>query len=172
MVALLIFLIGVSGHASNDVGVVTFVNNLTVMRESLALSLKDHKGEITEADFKRVCAPVGMQLKEWAERNKFTARQISKKYRNEQHKPSSAEVKIIERFEKESQLQHVSVPGVMDGRKGNTVYARIPVAEGCLHCHGEKSKRPPFIAKKYPNDRAYGFKVGDLRGLYSVFVPD
>ena len=24
----------------------------------------------------------------------------------------------------------------------------------------------------YPEDRAHGFEVGDLRGVYSVFVPE
>ena len=37
---------------------------------------------------------------------------------------------------------------------------------------GKKSARPEFIAKNYPADRAHGFRVGDLRGAYSVFVAD
>lgn len=41
----------------------------------------------------------------------------------------------------------------------------------CLACHGEKDSRPEFIKEKYPDDRAYGFKKGDLRGVISVLIP-
>jgi hypothetical protein len=34
------------------------------------------------------------------------------------------------------------------------------------------SKRPEFIKQHYPLDRAFGFRAGELRGLYSVFIPD
>lgn len=37
-------------------------------------------------------------------------------------------------------------------------------------CSG-KERRPDFVKKGYPDDRAYDFEPGDLRGIYSVFVP-
>ncbi|MFO8099786.1 MAG: hypothetical protein R6T83_09240 [Salinibacter sp.] len=33
-------------------------------------------------------------------------------------------------------------------------------------------ERPDFVKEGYPDDRAYGFEPGDLRGIYAVFVPD
>jgi hypothetical protein len=35
-----------------------------------------------------------------------------------------------------------------------------------------KGARPEFIKEKYPQDLAYNFKAGDLRGMYSVFIPE
>jgi hypothetical protein len=45
----------------------------------------------------------------------------------------------------------------------------------CLTCHGEKAKIPPAaqatIAREYPDDRATGFSVGDVRGAVGVRIP-
>jgi hypothetical protein len=35
-----------------------------------------------------------------------------------------------------------------------------------------KNNRPEFIKNKYPQDLAFDFKEGDLRGMYSVFIPE
>ena len=59
----------------------------------------------------------------------------------------------------------------MNGQAGIRYFRRIVVEPACLACHGEQSARPDFVLQGYPNDRAYGFAVGDLRGLYAVFVP-
>ena len=51
---------------------------------------------------------------------------------------------------------------------GDHYFRRIDVGAKCLGCHGPKNSRPDFIKKKYGPDRAFDFKVGDLRGLYHV----
>jgi len=28
------------------------------------------------------------------------------------------------------------------------------------------------VKDNYPNDRAFNFKLGDLRGMYAVFIPE
>lgn len=33
---------------------------------------------------------------------------------------------------------------------------RIPARPLCTACHGPKEKRPDFVKKGYPDDRAYG----------------
>lgn len=33
-------------------------------------------------------------------------------------------------------------------------------------------ERPTFVKNGGPDDRAYGFFEGDLRGIHSLFVPD
>ena len=48
----------------------------------------------------------------------------------------------------------------------------IPTADVCLICHGEVIA-PPIQEKLeslYPNDQAKGFKVGDIRGAFSVRI--
>jgi len=45
----------------------------------------------------------------------------------------------------------------------------------CKKCHGDKKLVDPKIRKifekKYPNDKAYGFQIGDLRGAVVVEFP-
>ena len=51
----------------------------------------------------------------------------------------------------------------------------IPVQEACLACHGgSKDIDEPVQAKLtelYPNDQAVGYRVGDLRGAFSIKQP-
>jgi hypothetical protein len=46
------------------------------------------------------------------------------------------------------------------------------VEDACLACHGSEDTRPDFVKQGYPDDKAFDFEVGDLRGVYSGFVPD
>ncbi len=39
-------------------------------------------------------------------------------------------------------------------------------------CHGSRDSRPAFVKEKYPNDRAFNFQPGDLRGMVAVFIPE
>ncbi len=47
--------------------------------------------------------------------------------------------------------------------------APIWIEPFCLKCHGERADAPESIRAKYGN--AYGYKVGDLRGVVSVKIP-
>ena len=49
----------------------------------------------------------------------------------------------------------------------------IPTQELCLACHGENIAEPVLEAldEHYPNDRARGFKVGDIRGAFTLSKP-
>ena len=47
--------------------------------------------------------------------------------------------------------------------------APIWVEPFCLRCHGEPEAAPPSIRDKYSN--AYGYQIGDLRGLVSIRIP-
>ena len=60
----------------------------------------------------------------------------------------------------------------MDDLAGTRYFRRITVESACLACHGPKDKRPAFVQQGYPEDRAYDFQAGDLRGIYSLFIPD
>jgi phage gp36-like protein len=59
----------------------------------------------------------------------------------------------------------------IDSQQGTRYYRRINVESSCLACHGCKNARPQFVKDKYPQDLAFDFNVGDLRGMYSVFIP-
>ncbi len=51
-------------------------------------------------------------------------------------------------------------------------YARpLIVKEGCLKCHGDPADAPPAVIEKYGDQRAFHYKVGDIRGIISVKLP-
>jgi hypothetical protein len=141
------------------------------MRESLAGTLTGRTEPITQETFKQVCAPVGQALKSWAAEKGYTAKQVAEKYRNSDHAPTKKESEIIRELEKTPNLNYRIESLSGHNQEGDQVFYRIPVVASCLHCHGEKDKRPQFIKDKYPKDLAFDFKAGDLRGVYSVFVP-
>ena len=50
------------------------------------------------------------------------------------------------------------------------LYARpIWIEPYCLKCHGEREQAPPTIRELY--DTAYGYQLGELRGLLSIKLP-
>lgn len=61
-------------------------------------------------------------------------------------------------------------------REKNTVYYYKAISIGmptCLKCHGDKSVEIDplalkLIAQKYPEDKATGYKIGELRGMWKI----
>ncbi|MDP2788197.1 MAG: EAL domain-containing protein [Pseudomonadota bacterium] len=59
---------------------------------------------------------------------------------------------------------------VTDRGVGYMLYtAPIRIEPFCLKCHGERAAAPPSIRDGYAT--AYGYKVGDLRGVASIRIP-
>jgi len=56
-----------------------------------------------------------------------------------------------------------------DGKNYFHFAAPIWIEPYCLQCHGERSAAPAAIRNVYED--AYGYKVGDLRGILSIRVP-
>lgn len=56
------------------------------------------------------------------------------------------------------------------GKKTFRYMKAIPTQELCLACHGETIDKATSakLAKLYPKDKARGFKVGDLRGAFTM----
>lgn len=148
----------------------TAIADLDAMRSSLAPTVGD--SAVTPATFARVCKPVGRQAKQLAQTNGWVVRQLATKYRNPDHAPDQEARPLFDRFRDEPTLDSLWMRTTHSGTPGWRYLRRITVEPACLACHGPKDERPAFIVEKYPEDRAFGFEVGDLRGLYSVFVPD
>lgn len=66
-------------------------------------------------------------------------------------------------------VQPIRVVVEADGRRVARFAAPIAVEGPCLTCHGPRDSLAPdlreALARRYPNDRALGYAVGDLRGL-------
>ncbi len=146
------------------------MKSLNQMRESLAGTLDD-KSIITEETFNNVCRPVGKELMRWAQEKGYKAKQIALKNRNPQNHLVGKDIEVFREFEKQPELSEKTIDATVEGQSGALYYHRITVQSSCLHCHGSMSSRPDFIKAKYPQDKAYGFQAGDLRGLYRIFIP-
>jgi len=106
----------------------------------------------------------------------FYIKQTSLKYRNPLNKPNETEKRILNIFEKDKSLPEYFEIG--ENQKGEEVirYAKpLKIKKGCLKCHGIPNKEvPPHLYKALVKDygnRAFNYKVGDIRGMVSVEVP-
>ncbi len=146
------------------------IASLNEMRESLAATIDTPA--VDKRTFKRVCKPVGQRAKQLGADRGWVVQQLAKKYRNPAHKPDEEARRLHEKFATSSELTERWIRTTRNDREGWRYARRIPVQASCLTCHGPKEERPAFVKNGYPEDRAYGFEEGDLRGIYSVFVPD
>ncbi len=169
-VTILFFFISHSASGETVGGAIDKINQINHMRESLAASLDPTKAPITEQTFKDVCAPVGQALMSWAKSQGHQARQMSDKYRNANNKADDKGLKAIGEFRKTPNRLFFIEERAVEGVSGTQIYRRIDVQQNCLHCHGSAASLPEFIKTKYPKDLANGFKVGDLRGVYSIWI--
>lgn len=146
------------------------IADLNRMRISLAATIDTPS--VDKKTFKRVCAPVGRRAKQMAQTNNWTIQQLAEKYRNPDHQLDAEAREFYETFASSPDTTDFWVRTSRSGVDGWRYARRITVQHSCLACHGPKEKRPAFVKNGYPDDRAYGFEAGDLRGLYAVFVPD
>jgi hypothetical protein len=142
---------------------------IDAMRSQLAATIED---ETVDAEtFARVCKPVGMRVQEVNQQTDWTMQQLALRHRNPANAPDSLGAVAHERFRNDATLTDYWTEATRDGQPGMRYFRRITVEASCLACHGAKEARPAFVQENYPEDRAYGFDAGDLRGVYAVFVP-
>jgi hypothetical protein len=160
-------------HPEELVHAVQEIESLDAMRTGLASSLEGSTEEPTQQTMKEVCRPVGMQAMQLSKENGWQVKQIASKYRNPTHAPESLRDKVaLAKFEQDHELIGLWDRETINQQIGTRYYRRIDVEASCLVCHGAKDQRPQFVQKGYPQDLANNFKVGDLRGMYAVFIPD
>ena len=102
-------------------------------------------------------------------------KRISLKPRNPANTPSKDEAIILKSME---DMYKVGVlpRNVVQEKDGKIVVYKplIIKKKVCLKCHGDISKHPKLakkIASIYHNDKATGYKMGDLRGAIVVTMP-
>ena len=105
-------------------------------------------------------------------------RRVSFKNRNENNYPDDYEKKVLNKFEllKQNNELDGNTEYFETVKEGEFTYLRylkpILIQAECLNCHGNPSDMmkevTDLIVKKYPDDRAVGYSIGDLRGAVSV----
>lgn len=166
-----------SGEAPVDPAVlakaVDQMEQLDRMRISLASTLEGSTEEPTMDTMRQVCMPVGKRAMAIGKENGWTVRQVASNYRNPDHAPTgSQETDVIDLFARHPEINGLWEPATAAQGAGVNYYRRIDVQPSCLACHGSRDNRPAFVKEKYPADKAFNFKPGDLRGMYAVYIPE
>ena len=103
----------------------------------------------------------------------FDVGRTSLKIRSDKNDPDAWEKEQLQKFAErkhagEDPAKIETGVVVVDGK--SRYMKAIPLQDTCLGCHGENV--PPELAQKikalYPDDQATGFKVGDIRGAFTI----
>ncbi|MEZ0323711.1 MAG: DUF3365 domain-containing protein [Hydrogenothermaceae bacterium] len=149
--------------------------------------LKTLRGELLEAMQKEgpvgaveVCSNKAMVLTKQVETETSThIKRATFKYRNPQNAPDKYEVEALTYFEetlkKDGKLPPYYIQTVKENGKITYRYYKPLKVEGlCLTCHGDKNLMDKQLVEKieklYPQDKAYGYKEGDFRGVVRVSI--
>ncbi|MCT0198978.1 DUF3365 domain-containing protein [Synechococcus sp. CS-1325] len=152
---------------------VVAMEQLDQLRISLASTLEGRSEEPTIETMKEVCKPVGLRAIAIGKENGWQVRQVATKFRNPDHAPTNLqERQVIDLFSRHPEINGLWEPAVAEEGVGLNYYRRINVEASCLACHGTKANRPAFVKANYPDDKAFDFKLGDLRGMYAVYMPE
>jgi len=101
---------------------------------------------------------------------------ISDQPRNPQNQPDALDLAIIDAYKKQ-----ITAGQELQAHLENTgseiiFYSPIIILNPlCLNCHGEPGSTAEqvnidFIKTKYPEDKAVGYKLGDLRGVWKIVL--
>lgn len=105
-------------------------------------------------------------------------KRVTFKYRNENNIPDDFEsvgLKYFEKLQDEGKIDSLTEYAAIV-KENNISYLRymkpILIQAPCLNCHGTQeqmiSEVFDLIKKKYSNDKAINYKIGDLRGAVSI----
>ncbi len=100
----------------------------------------------------------------------------SERWRNPGNRPDSWEKEGLALLEKR-RLQGETLAGMeywqevkVEGERSFRYLRAIPTGSLCLRCHGEKISRKlkKGLQRIYPEDQAVGFRLGELRGAFTI----
>lgn len=98
---------------------------------------------------------------------------VSDKPRNPKNQANKEELTYIEAFKKD--LKNTIEPKPIVTERNNKVQVYYPITTNtmCLQCHGQPTKNiEPTTLKKlallYPNDKAIGYDINEVRGIWSI----
>lgn len=148
------------------------VERIDAMRSALAGTLARSPTPPDPETFEQVCKPVGAEAHRVALENGWRFVQMAVRYRNPAHQADAEAASAMAAMHEDGAIRGLWLRTAMEGDAGTRYLRRITVEPSCLACHGERDARPDFVKENYPDDRAFGFANGDLRGVYSVFLPD
>ena len=113
-------------------------------------------GEITEK--------INTQLPHYA-----TVRRTALKLRNQANKADATDINVMKSYEEKITDKTFSPKDIklVETKDAYRIYKPLVAKAMCLKCHGQNisDDMQAILNKTYPNDKATGFKEGDLRGV-------
>lgn len=130
----------------------------------------------------QACSQIALGLAKQHEKAGWRIRRVSVNHRNPADAPDAYEAGVLDEFaalklkgELQADTEHAAV--VTEAGQQVLRYMK-PIIMGspvCLSCHGESQDIPPDVKaalrRLYPEDRATGYRVADLRGAVSLRIP-
>jgi Protein of unknown function (DUF3365) len=121
----------------------------------------------------KVCKVEAPQIaKDISDQNNWRIGRTSLKTRNPKNNPDEWEAKVLQQFEQRKQNGGTiaTLEFSETTKEGFRYMKAIPTKGLCLTCHGETLAEPvkATLEELYPEDKATGFKVGDIRGAFSI----
>ena len=127
-----------------------------------------------------VCQAKAGSITAATQRQGWTIRRTSLRVRNPANRPDPWEQQVLQQFESRQaagedprSIEHHAIVEQGGGKVFRWLKA-IPTVEVCVTCHGGENV-PAAVVQKidalYPQDQARGFRVGDIRGAFSVTGP-
>lgn len=98
----------------------------------------------------------------------FYIRNVSDNPRNQKNQADNEELRAISYFNKHKKSEYFEVYE-KNGLEYYQFAVPIYIKKMCLKCHGDKEDTLPLIQEKY--ETAFGYKEGDLRGIFSIKIP-
>lgn len=109
----------------------------------------------------------------YSEKYNTEVKRVSNKNRNPNNAPNKQEMSVIKDYVQALMEGTPALPKVAIDEEGKKhYYAPIFTGGVCLTCHGNpKNLQPELVTvldSLYPNDKAKGYAVDELRGIWSI----
>jgi len=154
---------------ASDIDIASYKSGAGELKKSLVGELKAKlaEGAPSAVEF---CSKRAMELTESvSKKHSLKIKRVSEKSRNPQNTPDATDKKALEEFAR--MIKTDGKPSeylVVDGR----YYEPLMTNEACVICHGKEESISKETTAKikalYPNDKAVGYGVGELRGAIVV----
>jgi hypothetical protein len=111
-----------------------------------------------------------------SKQHKVQISRVSDKYRNPDNKPGELDLTVLKAYREQLAAGDELQPHLEVTANDVIFYSPILILNPvCLNCHGEPGTTAEqgnidFIKTKYPDDRAVGYKIGDLRGVWKIIL--
>jgi hypothetical protein len=113
---------------------------------------------------KEITEDINTKLPDYA-----SVRRTALKIRNKSNTPDTTDIKIMELYKKaiEAKTFKPTDIKIIEEKDAYRIYKPLVAKAMCLKCHGENisGEIKAVIEKVYPEDKATGYKEGDLRGV-------